>query len=170
MIGKKQNHKSFFEYFVPWLISIALISVINGCASTEKPVQIFPREDTFSAYSNGVIFDKKTNLEWIAGPDTRTNWDQAFSWVQSLHIGGGGWRMPTRKEIETLFKCVDSRTSGITKRIKLFKTTGRFIWAGETRKDASAVYLSCCQDCMTYYFSFYSYRAFAVRYKPDPFK
>jgi len=60
----------------------------------------------YVAYANGIVKDTNTGLEWKAGPDKDTNWNQARSWVQSLNLDGGGWRMPTMDEVEGLYKKV----------------------------------------------------------------
>ena len=48
-----------------------------------------------------VITDTKTCLDWYVGPDRNTNWDEAKSWASFLE--GGGWRLPTRQELKTLY-------------------------------------------------------------------
>ena len=65
------------------------------------------------------------SLEWIAGPDRDTTWDQARSWVQNLAIDGGGWRMPTIQELKTLNQKGDT--------FLLSNTTGRYVWSISTR-------------------------------------
>jgi hypothetical protein len=50
----------------------------------------------------GVVKDTKTGLEWFAGPDKDTTWDEAKAWTESLSVDGGGWRMPTRDEVKGL--------------------------------------------------------------------
>ena len=62
------------------------------------------REGIYVAYANGIVKDTNTGLEWKVGPDKDTNWDEARSWVQSLNLDGGGWRMPTTDELKTLYK------------------------------------------------------------------
>ena len=61
--------------------------------------KIKPRTGRYIAYDNGIVLDTQTNLKWVAGPDRYTNWNAARSWVSSLTIDGGGWRMPTRSEL-----------------------------------------------------------------------
>ena len=64
-------------------------------------------------------------LEWIPGPDRDTTWDQARAWVQNLSIDGGGWRMPTIKELKTLHQQGDT--------FLLSNTTGRWVWSNSTK-------------------------------------
>ena len=81
------------------------------------------------ALESEIYYDKNANLEWLAGPDKPTNWYDAKTWVESLiAVAGGGWRMPTMKELKTIYqkrqKC----------NIKpFFKTTGCWIWSGEIK-------------------------------------
>ena len=83
---------------------------------------------------NEVYYDKNTGLEWLAGPDKPTNWYDAKKWVESLTaVAGGGWRMPTRKELETLYQ-----KRGKCNITPFLKTTGCRVWSGETRDSSSA--------------------------------
>ncbi len=69
--------------------------------------------------------DAKPSFEWVAGPNRDTTWDEARSWVQNLSIDGGGWRMPTMKELKTIYQKGDI--------IVLANTTGSWVWSGETK-------------------------------------
>jgi len=82
-----------------------------------------------------VVRDRKTGLEWIAGPDRDMNWNEAKSWVESLNIDGGGWRMPTIAELRTLYK----KGAGKRKMTPLLKTTGWWVWSDET--DSSSAWI-----------------------------
>ena len=83
---------------------------------------------------SAVFYDKKTGLEWLAGPDKATNWYDAKKWVESLTaVAGGGWRMPTMKELKALYKM----GAGKRNMTPLLKTTGWQVWSGETM-DSSA--------------------------------
>ncbi len=73
-----------------------------------------------------------TSFEWIARPDTDTTWDEAKSWVDGLDIDGGGWRMPTIKELKTIYQ----EAKGTRDMDPLLKATGYYVWSGET-KDSS---------------------------------
>ena len=84
----------------------------------------------FTLYSKGIVFDKKTGREWIAGPDRATIWSEAINWVKRLKIGGGGWRMPTLYELETLYE----KGRGRNNLPPLLKTTGEFVWVDKVHK------------------------------------
>jgi hypothetical protein len=83
---------------------------------------------------SAVYYDKNTNLEWVAGPDKDTNWYEAKSWVKNLTVTGGGWRLPTVEELKTLYK----KGTGERNMTPLLKTTGWWVWSGETRGSSSA--------------------------------
>jgi len=88
----------------------------------------------FIKYATGVVYDKNTGLEWYVGPDKNTNWNEAKRWVENLTVAGGGWRMPTRKELRTLYK----KGAGERNMTPLLKTTGWWVWSGETKGSSPA--------------------------------
>ena len=84
-------------------------------------------KDSYIKYVNGVVLDTYNNLEWYAGPDKDTNWNEAKLWAEGLTIDGGGWRLPTKEELRTIYqKGVNNHN--IT---SIFKTTGWYIWSKE---------------------------------------
>ncbi len=107
---------------------------IMGEFPSESKAREIGRDGRFVAYDNGIVMDNRTGLEWIAGPDRDTTWDEARSWVQSLSVKGGGWRMPTREELRTLYK----KGSGTRNMTPLLKTTGWWLWSGVKWGIASA--------------------------------
>ena len=88
----------------------------------------------YVAYPNGIVKDTKTGLEWLAGPDKFTKIYDARLWVQSLNLDGGGWRMPTIHELAGLYK----KETGSRNMTSLLKTTGWFVWSGETKGSSYA--------------------------------
>ena len=83
---------------------------------------------------SAVYYDKKTNLEWLAGPDKPTNWYDAKKWVDSLTtVSGGGWRMPTIKELRTLYQKREKCNI-----VPSLKTSGCWVWSGETKGSSNA--------------------------------
>jgi hypothetical protein len=90
----------------------------------------------FIADDNGVVTDAKTSLEWFAGPDRDTTWDEAQSWVESLSVDSGGWRMPTREELRNLH----SKGAGTRNMSRYLKTTGWFVWTSETASSPTRSY------------------------------
>ena len=70
--------------------------------SVENTQAITPGEN-FEKLSNGVVYDKKTGLEWYAHPEMGTGWYQSKTWVSNLAVDGGNWRMPSKSELKTLY-------------------------------------------------------------------
>lgn len=115
----------------------------------------------FTAYDNGVVEDCITGLEWVAGPDEDTTWDEAVAWVESLSVDGGDWRMPAPEELKSLYE----KNKGIRNMTGLLKTTGYFVWIAEHKDwafdfgfgDANWGTRKHSDDC----------RVFAVRFRKD---
>ena len=84
-------------------------------------------------YDNDVVYDRESALEWYAGPDRAMDWRDAINWVSRLNADGGGWRMPTRRELRTIHHVGD----GINNITLLLYTSGYWIWAGQTEKSSS---------------------------------
>ncbi len=91
-------------------------------------------DGTLIAYATGVVYDKKTGLEWVAGPVEITTWYEAKRWVKNLNVAGDGWRMPTIAELKTLYK----KGAGSRNMTPLLKTTGWYVWSGEKKGLSSA--------------------------------
>lgn len=79
----------------------------------------------FTTSSDGAITDSKTGLEWVTGPDQDTNYSQAVQWVAACRVAGGGWRMPTRAELKTLYL----PNVGKWNLDPAFKTGSGLVWA-----------------------------------------
>ena len=124
-------------------------------------VEVVDRDGRYEKYANSVVFDTKTGLEWYAGPDKDMSWNQARSWVASLSVAGGGWRMPTRKELGALYQ----KGAGTKNKTPLLKTTGWWVWSGETKSSSSAWGFFFGSGYENWYgrYASTSYRSFAVR-------
>ncbi|MBN1106534.1 MAG: DUF1566 domain-containing protein [Deltaproteobacteria bacterium] len=92
------------------------------------------RDGKYVAYGNGIVRDTKTGLEWVAGPNKDTTWDEAKAWVESLNVAGGGWRMPTVHDLERLY----TKGEGSRNMTPLLKTTGWWVWAGDLKDSSEA--------------------------------
>lgn len=84
------------------------------------------KDGHYIEYEPGIVKDTKTGLEWYMGPDEDTDWNEARSWVRNLKVGGGGWRMPTIKQLTGLWK-----KNGVWNTTSLIKTGGLWIWTGD---------------------------------------
>ena len=119
----------------------------------------------FVAYSNGKVLDRKTGIEWIAGPDKDTTWYEAYSWVENLTTDGGGWRMPTLEEL----KILSQNLAGAKDMATVLNTSGLFVWSGENhgaeKTFSKKISLFNCSISSTCYDSSKKTRCFAVRSK-----
>lgn len=126
---------------------------------------VIKRDGIYMAYANGIVKDTKSGLEWKAGPDENTNWDEANSWVKSLNLDSGGWRMPTMNELEGLYK----KGMGSRNMTPLLKTSGWYVWSGESEGNSYAFGFNFDNGYMNWISrnDYYNYRAFAVRSRSD---
>ena len=129
---------------------------------------VIERDGVYVAYANGIVKDTHTGLEWKAGPDKDTNWNEARSWVQNLNLDGGGWRMPTMDELEGLYK-KGVGSHNLTS--LLLNSTSKYlwVWSGETKGSSDArnfSFSSGYRNWISRNFSYYE-RAFAVRSRND---
>jgi hypothetical protein len=117
----------------------------------------------FEVSAEGMITDGQTKLEWVVGPDKDTNYAQAEQWVAGCQIAGGGWRMPTRVELKTLYQ----HGVGEWNRDPAFKTTGWLVWA-EPRDSSLAWYFNFNFGDERCYLRDHSarHRVFGVRSRP----
>ncbi len=83
------------------------------------------RDGNYIAYDNDVVHDTKTGIEWLAGPDKETSWNEAKAWVKRFAVNNSGWRIPTREELMGLYE----KGKGTRNMTPLLKTTGWQIWS-----------------------------------------
>ena len=146
--------------FIALLILLAI-----PCLPNAETKEVTKEANRFAALDNGVVKDSKTGLEWIVGPDKNTSWFDAKKWVDSINkneVAGGGWRMPTREELKSLYK----KKAGKRNMTPLLKTTGWWIWSGDTEGTSSAwgFHFHSGQESRSSRDRFlHSLRAFAVR-------
>jgi len=105
------------------LQNISFASKDNSWSVTD----IMGSDGQYVAYSTGIVLDKKTGLEWFAGPDIDMDWKQASEWVTGLSVGMGGWRLPLANQLKALFK----EGSGPRNITPLLSTTGWYVWTRE---------------------------------------
>jgi len=90
----------------------------------------------FHFSTSGIITDTQSGLEWIAGPDRDTNWEEARSWVAGLTIDGGGWRLPAIDELNSILG-----KSGFGRfHPPFFPKTGWRLWSGESRTKSNYIW------------------------------
>ena len=126
---------------------------------------VIKRDGIYVAYANGIVKDTNTGLEWKAGPNKDTDWNEARSWVQSL---GGGWRMPTMDELLGLYK-KGMGSHNITPLLKATSDEYLWVWSGETKGSSAArgFYFNYGNRYWNTRDNSYNLRAFAVRSRGD---
>jgi hypothetical protein len=145
------------------------VSEIKACTpnySERPPIEMIvespyteKRPSTENIYKkdiNGIVYDKSTDLEWYAGPDKPMDWNKATIWVSSLAINGGGWRMPTRAELSSLYK----KGAGSRNMTPLIEITGWYVWSGETL-NAGAVFNSKDDSAYVWIFDYIKGESFS---------
>ena len=81
----------------------------NVSALVPADIQVKPKviktDGRFIAYADGTVLDMKTNLMWASkGNGFNVNWYGANNYCENYRVGGHmDWRLPTIKELETLF-------------------------------------------------------------------
>jgi len=114
-------------------LNIALLGFLLGGGLCFAASNEIGRDGAYVAYDNGIVRDTGTGLEWVVGPDRDTDWNEARSWVKSLNLDGGGWRMPATDELQGLYK----KGAGPRNMTPLLKTNGWWAWSGETISTSS---------------------------------
>lgn len=141
------------------------ISWVNNAFLYFSKVQNYkkslPKEHRFYRDENGIVYDKQTNLEWYAGPEKNTSWDEAKHWASALDLAGGGWRLPSINELKSLYQ------SGVhhNKTPLLTPQVYRMIWSNDEKDSLNVFYFNFGDGqigSFTRDFP-YSFRAFGVR-------
>ena len=96
------------------------------CRANNSPV--VAKDRYLVKYADGLVLDYRTGLEWFAGPDRATSWNQARSWIAELKAKDTHWRMPTKSELDSLYHVGD----GISNITPLLWNSGYWIWARDS--------------------------------------
>jgi hypothetical protein len=86
----------------------------------------------FTLSNDGVIMDSQLGLQWAPAPVQPMNWFQAQNYAQNLSLGGGGWRMPTRSELKSIYN--KSMKGGAD---PVFHINDNWVWTSETVGDSA---------------------------------
>lgn len=98
----------------------------------DKALGIHTGDDTRFTLKDGVIDDSKSGLQWVPAPNLAMNHYQAEEYVRNLSIAGGGWRLPTRAELKSIY---DPSKPGLVD--PRFKVGGWLVWSSEVDSDPS---------------------------------
>jgi len=95
--------------------------------------------DTRFTLKDGVIYDSELGLQWAPDPDRTMNHYQAEEYARNLSIAGGGWRLPTRAELKSLYD--KSKPGGADPKFDV-----SYMWAWTSELEAAS---------FAWYFNFY---------------
>jgi hypothetical protein len=122
-LKRKQNAQTLTAAVAPAVVKPKPVKSVTESADSNAGV--ISSEGNYTKYSTGIVYDKKTGLEWYAGPDRDMSWYEANSWIKNLDVGGGGWRMPKEKDLRSLYW----KRTGTRNITLLLKTTGWYVWS-----------------------------------------
>jgi hypothetical protein len=88
----------------------------------------------YELLGDGIARDMQTGLTWPMAVDaTEHDWEQAKGACAQLTLGGGGWRLPTMKELQTL---IDERRTDPAIEVGVFDgTPGDSFWTSSPLAD-----------------------------------
>ncbi len=88
--------------------------------------------------SLGIIPDPQGRpIEWYVGPDSDITWDDAKRYAESVTADGGGWRLPTLKELKGLYKEGEGKYN-MSSEFGTFSCPFIRVWSGEVKDSSSA--------------------------------
>lgn len=62
------------------------------------------RFSPFKKKGDDIVFDSRTGLEWAISSKEFMNWYKAKEYIEGLSLAGGGWRLPTKSELVSLYE------------------------------------------------------------------
>ena len=107
---------SFIKVFLACLLLLSFVSVLHAA------------DDTRFTLKDGVIDDAKLGLQWAPVPDRTMDHDQAEEYARNLSLAGGGWRLPTREELISLYD--ESKPGGADPVFNIKKRSGMDVRVG----------------------------------------
>jgi uncharacterized caspase-like protein len=92
------------------------------------------RTERFSL-EGGVIDDSKLGLQWAPANGQSMNHYEAEKYAQNLSLAGGGWRLPTRAELKSLYDTSKPGNADL-----VFNINNNLVWTSELVGSSSAWY------------------------------
>ena len=83
---------------------------------------------------DGVIYDSQLGLEWAPSDGQVLNHYQAEGYARDLSLAGGGWRLPTREELKSLY---DKTKPGNVDPV--FGVGDQWVWTSELWNEVPSV-------------------------------
>ncbi|TAN44652.1 MAG: DUF1566 domain-containing protein [Nitrospirae bacterium] len=112
--------------------SVPEAPTITASGKREEQEKIATERFTFK---NGIIEDSKLALQWVPAPSWDMNHYEAGEYVQKLSLNGGGWRLPTRAELKSLY---DKSKPGNADTV--FGVGDKWVWTSELDGSSNAWY------------------------------
>jgi hypothetical protein len=91
-----------------------------------------PMTVRFTLSNDGIITDSQTGLQWAPATDQSMNWSQATNYAQNLSLGGGGWRLPTRLELKSIYNKATQPSVD-----PAFHINDKWVWTSETQGESA---------------------------------
>ncbi|HPH42098.1 MAG TPA: DUF1566 domain-containing protein [Syntrophorhabdaceae bacterium] len=86
----------------------------------------------FTLLKNGIINDSQLGAQWLPASDKPMDWFQANRYVENICLNGGGWRLPTRSELKSIYDV--SMKGGAD---PFFRINENWVWTSETQGDSA---------------------------------
>jgi len=90
----------------------------------------------FTLSNDGITDDSRTGLQWAPVFRQHMTWFQANDYSRTLNLAGGGWRLPTRAELRSIYD--KSMPNGAD---PVFDINRNLLWTSEARGPNQAWYL-----------------------------
>ena len=90
-------------------------------------------DDARFTLNDGVIYDSKLGLQWAPAPNRSMNHYKAEEYARNLSLAGGGWRLPTRAELKSLYE--PSKPGGADPKLNV---SDFFVWTSELNGPSDA--------------------------------
>jgi len=113
--------RSLIKGLLAWLLLLSFVSVLHAADNTRFTLK------------DGIIYDSQLGLEWVPAPDRPMNHYQAEEYVRNLSLAGGGWRLPTREELQSLYDRF--RPGGAD---PMFHVSNKWVWTSELNGSSDA--------------------------------
>ncbi|MDI9561900.1 MAG: DUF1566 domain-containing protein [Pseudomonadota bacterium] len=121
-----ESEYSIFPWSDKWKTS-AKVTVQSGPGG-QTIMLPSPMTVRFTLSSDGIIMDSQLGLQWAPATDQPMNWFKAKKYTQNLSLGGGGWRLPTRPELKSIYnKSMKGNAD------PAFHINDNWVWTSETR-------------------------------------
>ncbi len=111
----------------------SLIRGLLACLLLLSFVSVIHADDTRFTLKDGVIDDSELGLEWVPAPDRVMTRYLAEEYALNLRLAGGGWRLPTMEELQSLYD--KSRPGGVDPK---FHVSNCWVWTSKLQGPSGA--------------------------------